>query len=230
MRRGKYIIYYIRIYISANIVSISAPSAERIIISAIISNLSSSTGGERVAIVALASHAAFRAASTFAPAALRRLGTVRRRIGTIAPPLLAAPLSPRASASLWRSLSPFRAFLASSFSVYAGIPISSRDPLSSAKVNELLSAASRVVRPAAARLAEQGTQSGDEVAAAVMAVHRAHYLRYLCHRRRIHGEALVVVVFDPAPAPMSRAGCAPRRREPSCRRRLKRRVCRRCCP
>lgn len=44
MRRGKYI-YYIRIYISANIVSISAPSAERIIISAIISSLSSSTGG-----------------------------------------------------------------------------------------------------------------------------------------------------------------------------------------
>ena len=44
MRRGKYI-YYIRIYISANIVSISAPSAERIIISAIISILSLSTGG-----------------------------------------------------------------------------------------------------------------------------------------------------------------------------------------
>ena len=44
MRRGKYI-YYIRIYISANIVSISAPSAERIIISAIISSLSLSTGG-----------------------------------------------------------------------------------------------------------------------------------------------------------------------------------------
>ena len=34
MRRGKYI-YYIRIYISANIVSISAPSAERIIIRAV---------------------------------------------------------------------------------------------------------------------------------------------------------------------------------------------------
>ena len=104
------------------------------------------------------------------------------------------PLSPRASASLWRSLSPFRAFSQARFPYMRAYLFPPEILYHRQKVNELYQL-HRVVRSTAARLAEQGTQSGDEVAAAVMAVHRAHYLRYLCHRRRIHGKAPVAVIL-----------------------------------
>ena len=131
MRRGKYI-YYIRIYISANIVSISAPSAERIIISAIISNLSSSTGGAGGLCgfgFSCGFSGGFDIRSGGFGGGSGRFGDGLGRLHCLcSPPFIAARLC--ISLALAIALS---RILASSFSVYAGIPISSRDPLSSAK-------------------------------------------------------------------------------------------------